>query len=376
MRPFYKCILFSFAFFSIAVNAQNDKKYSGLWSEKQSGSTRKNLKDSVKTVYFKIKPKQGLTEKKRDRFIIYNDIRDYRYLEIDKQGRIKTEFWDSGSAEEVYLAAIDHQRTYDYTYDEKDWSQKSRCQTVLKPYYPVRSNNLLVKLNRVMAINADNVFGDADKVWKNNWEDVYLYIYDKQGRITEEREFNVIRGKAMLNKNRSEKDLFTRKIFTYNSKGQVVSQKIIPGSYGKDMSYTDLGTESGFCEDLQLKYAYDQLGRITQVIMYGCGEIVAQEDYVYHPTKDYVEKVKCYVTGPGSIANANEKFEKTYNEQGDIVKKQFIPGLGGLGLYGETRYYTYEYDSHNNWIKCNMFLEGNQKGEPTLVAERKIEYYN
>ncbi|HSD06442.1 hypothetical protein [Flavobacterium sp.] len=376
MRPFYKYLFCFFAFFSIDINAQNDKKYSGLWSEKQSASTRKNLKDSVKTVYFKIKPKQGLTEKKIGRFIIHNDIRDYRYLEVDKQGRIISEYWDSGSAEEVYLSTIDHQRTYDYTYDEKDWSQKSRCKTALKPYYPVRTNNLLVKLNRVVAINADNVFGDADKVWKNNWEDVYLYIYDKQGRITEEREFNVIRGKAMLNKNRSEKDLFTRKIFAYNSKGQVVNQKIIPGSYGKDMSYTDLGTECGFCDDLQLKYAYDQQGRIIQVIMYSCGEIVAQEDYVYHPTKDYVEMVKCYVSGPGSIANANEKFEKTYNEQGDIIKKEFIPGLGGLGLYGETRYYNYEYDSHNNWIKCNMFLEGKQEGEPTLVAERKIEYYN
>jgi hypothetical protein len=204
-----------------------------------------------------------------------------------------------------------------------------------------------------------------------------IYIYDKQARITEEKEFHVIRvGKATLNKNRNEKDLFTRKIFAYNAKGQVVNQKIMPGLYGKDMSYTDLGTECGFCDDLQLKYAYDQLGRITQVIMYGCGEIVAQEDYVYHPTKDYVEKVKCYVTGPGSIANANEKFEKTYNEQGDIVKKEFIPGLGGLGLYGETRYYTYEYDSHNNWIKCNMYLEGTKEGEPSLVAERKIEYYN
>jgi hypothetical protein len=376
MKSFFKSFFIVAVFFSIAVNAQNDKKYSGLWSEKNSANTRKNLKDSVKTVYFKIKPRQGLTKKKIDRFIIENDIRDYIYLDIDKQGRIKTEYWDSGSNEDVYLSTIDHQRTYDYTYDEKDWSQKSRCKTALKPYYPVRNNNLLVKLNRVMAINADNVFGDADKVWKNNWDDVYLYIYDKQGRITEEREFNVIRSKGMLNKNRSEKDLFTRKIFAYNAKGQVVNQKIIPGLYGKDMSYTDLGTECGFCDDLQLKYAYDQLGRITQVIMYGCGEIVAQEDYVYHPTKDYVEKVKCYVTGPGSIANANEKFEKTYNEQGDIVKKEFIPGLGGLGLYGETRYYTYEYDSHNNWIKCNMFLEGNQEGEPTLVAERKIEYYN
>jgi len=383
MKLFYKCLFCFIVSFSIAVNAQNDKKYSGLWSEKNSASTRKNLKDSVKTIYFKIKPKQGLTKKQIGHFIIYNDIRDYIYLDIDKQSRIKSEYWDSGMQQTEYLTTYDSQKpwvTNDYVYDEKDWSQKSRCKTALKPYYPVRNNNLLVKLNRTTIPNDDNVFDEADgKIWKDYREDIYIYIYDKQGRITEEREFYVHRsGKATLNKNRNEKDLITRKIFTYNTKGQIVNQKIIPGLKGERIgSYTDLGTECGFCDDLQLKYAYDQQGRITQVIMYGCEEIVAQEDYVYHPTKDYVEKVKCYVTGPGSIANANKKFEKTYNEQGDIVKKEFIPSLGGrLGLYGETRYYTYEYDSHNNWIKCNMFLEGTQVGEPTLVAERKIEYYN
>lgn len=182
MRLFYKYLLCFIAFFSIAVNAQNDKKYSGLWSEKQSGSTRKNLKDSVKTVYFKIKPRQGLTKKKIDRFIIDNDIRDYRYLDIDKQGRIKTEYWDSGSNEDVYLSTINHRRifgTYDYAYDEKDWNQKSRCKTALKSYYPVRNNNLLVKLNRVKVPNEDDVYEDDGKVWKDYTE--YIYMINKLG---------------------------------------------------------------------------------------------------------------------------------------------------------------------------------------------------
>lgn len=180
MKSFFKSLFFVVLFFSIAVNAQNDKKYSGLWSEKNSASTRKNLKDSVKAVYFKIKPKQGLTKKQIGHFIIYNDIRDYIYLDIDKQGRIKSEYWDSGLQQTEYLTTYDSQKpwvTKDYIYDEKDWSQKSRCKTALKPYYPVRTNNLLVKLNRTTIPNDDNVFDEADgKIWKDYDEDIYIYI--------------------------------------------------------------------------------------------------------------------------------------------------------------------------------------------------------
>jgi hypothetical protein len=40
------------------------------------------------------------------------------------------------------------------------------------------------------------------------------------------------------------------------------------------------------------------------------------------------------------------------------------------------RYYDYDYDKHNNWIRCRMFLEGNHEGEPSIILEREIEYYN
>lgn len=193
----------------------------------------------------------------------------------------------------------------------------------------------------------------------------------------EEREYTLQRfGKATLNKKYIEEDLFKRKLFTYNDKGQVVNQKIMAGLWGKKMAYTDMGSECGFCDDLQLKYAYDQIGRIIQVIIYGCGKIVVQEDYIYHPTKDYVEKVKFYVTGPREMSNPTKRFVMTYNEQGDIIKKEYVPDYPEQRFKEKTRYYTYEYDSHNNWIKCNMYLEGTKEGEPTLVGERKIEYYN
>ena len=37
--------------------------------------------------------------------------------------------------------------------------------------------------------------------------------------------------------------------------------------------------------------------------------------------------------------------------------------------------YNYDYDSHNNWIKCRMYLQEN-KEEPTIIAERVIEYFD
>jgi hypothetical protein len=57
--------------------------------------------------------------------------------------------------------------------------------------------------------------------------------------------------------------------------------------------------------------------------MYGCGKIIDREEYSYHPTKDYVDLVKYYVTGPGEMLTKD--FIKRFNEQGDIIEKEFIP---------------------------------------------------
>ncbi|UWY30317.1 hypothetical protein N4T20_10355 [Flavobacterium sp. TR2] len=375
-------ILFTFLFFvlsfAINLNAQNNGKYIGLWMEKSSIYSGKNLNDSVKTVYFKLnKPKQSLSDSDKDYFILYNDIRNFIYLNIDNYGRIKSELGQGGLTGDAYLSNIDYKKTNDYIYDDKDWIAKSNYKTTLKQYFPVSNNNLLLKLNRSEVEKKTIKIGG--KIWHQFSKYVYVYTFDEFGKVKEEQEFLIHRtGELIIDTIQKKEDLFSRKIFTYNAKGQVANQKIIAGTYAKQKgrSYSDLGTEISFCNDLQLKYFYDQSGRIIQVVMYGCGEVAAKEEYTYHPTKDYVEKVKCFVTGPGEISNPTKKFIKTYNEEGDIIKKEFVPDNPEQNLKVKTRYYTYQYDSHNNWIKCNMFLEGTPDGEPTLVAERKIEYYN
>lgn len=372
MKSFLNFSLLATVLFSINIYAQSEKKNSWL----ETFSKVYNLKDSIKTVYCRFsKPKQTLSESERANVIISNGISVSPYIEVDKHNRLKAEI--TSIPGNNYFTQIDYSRADKYLYDDKDWDKKKEHTTTLKWYYPVMNQNLLVKLNQIEVPSKDEVLEEDGKIWPDFDEDVYMYIYDKQGRIIEEKEYKVVRlGKETLYKKYKKEDLLTRKLFTYNDKEQVVNQKIISGPYAEGLSYTDMGTECPFCEDLQLQYEYDQLGRITQVTMYGCGKIVAKQEYIYNPTKDYVETVKYYVTGPGEISNPTKNYVKTFNEQGDMIKKEFIPNYPKQHIKVKEYYYSYEYDSHNNWIKCNIYMEGTKDGEPSLVAERKIEYYN
>jgi hypothetical protein len=68
---------------------------------------------------------------------------------------------------------------------------------------------------------------------------------------------------------------------------------------------------------------------------------------------------------------------KKFNQYGDVVETNYIPDYEGQSdPKMRPHYYTYEYDKHNNWIKCYMYLEGTKEGEPTMIAERQIEYYH
>lgn len=367
-------LLLNILLFPINVKAQSKREYSSLLSEKRNDYTGQNLKDSVKIVFSKMDVvKQNLTETEKSDFLRNNDIHGYKYIYFDKLGRIKEKL--GASLSKNYVTNFDKKKIKSYEYNENDWIEKNKHKISLKQYIPIHNHNLLQKLNKVNVPKDTVIIGD--KIWQEYDVDVYNYIYDKQGRIQEEESFCVYRSAPVINdKEPNDGDLSTRKLFIYNKDGLVISQKIIRGSFSKNIPYTDMGTESPFCNDLQLQYKYDKQGRIIQTTMYGCEKTVAQEDYFYHPTKDYVEKVKCFVTGPGEISNPTKNFIKTYNKQGDIIKKEFVPNNPEQNLKVKTRYYTYEYDSHNNWVKCNIFLEGTPDGEPTLVAERKIEYYN
>lgn len=383
MKSFLKSLLLSTLFFSIVTNAQSIKKYSMLYSEKRE----MNLKDSVKSVtayYSKIKESLPRSVK-GDITVFHGAWIVYRYLELDKNGHsvinIPCNILYYIDSKPFDLKDINvHYKDY----DTKDLEKKSNYKTVTKRYFPVEDYDLLVKPN-LNSYYWDEEFDSTgiNRIkQKNLSQDIYTYKLDEKGRIKEQLEYILFPSDSIPIKNYSKENLSSRMLFFYNEKDQVINQKPMPGYTNPDEvsvntpSFGALGTESGFCNDLQLKYKYDTQGRMIQALFYGHGQTIAKEDYIYHPTKDYTQKVKCYVTGPGGDINPTKNFIKTYNEQGDIIEKEFIPDYPEQNIYARIKYYSYEYDNHKNWIKCNMYLEGTKEGEPSLVAERKIEYYN
>ena len=365
-------LTFNLIFFSFTTSiAQSNKKYDNLFYEKYNAISNQNLKDSVKSVHLKIsKPKEDMPEYKKTDAIFSNGIRGSVYFYFDKFQRLQKR---SGVVfPRLNYLEDDSKTEYEYEYNETNWVEKKELRSTLKKYYPVMDYNLLIKLNQIRIPKEDG------RTWPHYREDKFEYEIDDAGRIINEKEYFVYRtGKETKNKKANDNDLINQKTFIYNEKGQVVNQKITVGLYAQNkMAYHFLGTECSYCKDLQLQYEYDSKSRITKIIMFGCGKVVAQQDYSYNSIKDYVETVKYYVTGNGEIANPTKNFVKTFNEQGDIIKREYIPDYPNQVIIQKISYYTYECDSHNNWIKCNIFLEGTPDGEPTLVAERKIEYYN
>lgn len=337
----------------------------------------------VKTRYVSIK--ESLTKTIKQSSMISNDARNNNYLEFYENGLIKTYY---GNIPLFEFEKIDSLKLEIIQYDNKDILQKSKYKPLINKPNRFLPDQLFGAFNMyIYSYEFGPIIYGKEHLGISQFN--YIYKTDKNNRISESFEYwpydenrDTLRIKEIR-----DKDLAWRIKYLFNDKNQLISQKIIPGdnALGKNTGYGDidgmvvpyhaLGTESDFPPDLQLKYKYDSKGRVIQAIFWGNNEIIASQDFEYHSIKGYVQKVKCYVTGPGEIANPTNRYIKTFNENGDIIEKEFILNFPEQMISPMKKFYEYNYDSHNNWIKCSMFLEGTKEGEPTLTAERKIEYY-
>ena len=341
----------------------------------------KNKVKSVKTRYVSIK--DSLPKTIKNIVTISNDARNNNYLEFYENGLLKIQY---GNIPLFEFDEIDSMKLEIIKYDKEDILKKSKYKPILNQVNTFLPIQLFFDTYRYSYEFGPIIYGveHLGMVQTN-----YIYKTDKNNQITESSEYwpyNENRDTVRIKEIR-EKDLVWRLKYFYDKKGHIISQKIISGdkALGKDTSLNDisamvlpynaLGTESVILPDLQLKYKYDNKGRVLQAVFWGNNRIIASEDYEYHPTKEYIQKIKYFVTGAGEIANPTNRYVKTFNENGDIIEKEFILNFPEQKISPMKRFYYYEYDSCNNWIKCNMYFEDTKEGEPTLVAERKIEYY-
>ncbi|MDV6169325.1 hypothetical protein R1T16_12890 [Flavobacterium sp. DG1-102-2] len=339
-----------------------------MFKDKQSRHWGLNLKDSVKCVRFMYtKYKEGLNSLDKSRIYLSNDIRTNFYLEFTERGNL--------SASKIFMKTIDEivhrDSIYQYVYDNKDIEEKSKYLVKnIHPVFPVYFDGL-IKLNFIQHAKLEGTTSQT----------VYNYVVEN-GMIKEEKEYFVDVIDRTFDDRLDESELVNKIIYSYDKNGNLSSRKIFAGKFGEAIGNLPMmETEVPYCDDTEVRYTYDNQNRITKVVLYGCKTIVSSEEYTYHSSKNYITTLKRYIAEPLLSRYPSRNMIAEYNEYGDITHMHFIvendtsPPRKKIGLEPVDRYYEYDYDSHNNWIRCRLYLMG-EKDEPTIIAERKIEYYN
>lgn len=336
------------------------------YKDKESRQSGLNLKDSVKSVRFSYtKYKDDLSPMDKSRVYLTNDIRTDFYLEFTKEGNI--------AAKTMFLKEMDQIINRDSldTYIYNDETNRTG------PKYIACSPHILPAYY-------DGVLKpDVIKFSKFQYKHLQTFFrYEiKKDKIIEERKYSNSTSDSIFRDESDESQLVYKMLYVYN-KNTLSEQKIIYGQKGKRIgSIAIMGTQAPYCDDTALQYSYDAKGRITKAVVISCKEIVASEEYVYHSSKNYITTLKRYIAEPSLSSYPSKNMLAEYNEYGDITHMHFIvendtsPPQKKIGIEPVDRYYEYDYDSHNNWIRCRLYLMG-EKDEPTVIAERKIEYYN
>lgn len=371
---------------------EKDEKYSGVFLDKNQW----NLKGPVHKSYFRYSSLKDSLPKifKKERFLVMNDYRGKRpnYLEFNRDGLQIVQ------KEKDFFYPFD---SIDYNYgiitlfqpEIKDYNKKKQYRSILDPLMPTYSSELFIHINRDWN---QYLYMDRNNLEETNrlFKDIYIYFYDKKGRVIKKDEYAVLSTRFDEKKNYkyTKDDLFITVLYKYDAKNRVIEQRVIGGNMAKKDSplpFEFLDTHAYLVdEEVKISYKYDNKNRLTQIKFFGEGMLLGEENYTYHPTKGYLMTKLKMVEGTAAFVNENQRFILTYNEYGDIIKRENLPDFPEQvftnNVYEQPfktsitkfRYYTYEYDKYNNWIKCYMFLEGTPDRKPSLIAERKIEYYN
>lgn len=343
------------------------KMQSALLIDKQSRDYGYNLNDSVKSVrFFYTYFKEDLPEYEKSHFYLKNDVRTSFYSEFNKMGHLTSDllfFKDSINQE------IDRNKLSRYRYDYTDLAVKRNYRTRQQKY---PSYTDFVRLDNIYL--ASNTFDD-------NIYNKYKYVV-KESRIIEEKTYlGFTSGKDTISDNMTSLELIQSKKYFYDKKGNLIKQELFPGKDKHFNTVNMMDTETSYCKDTHVAYSYDTKNRLIKVVLTSCGDVVSSEEYTYHKIKGYITTIKKHILNPTYSSYPVNNMVATYNEQGDITEMHFIlegdsnPSRKRIGLDAVHRYYEYEYDKHNNWIKCKLYLLGT-RDQPTAIAERRIEYYN
>jgi hypothetical protein len=308
-------------------------------------------------------------------------IENYRTIEDVEHIKSKTKF----DCDEYKCV-----KNINFIYDSEDFAVKSKYKVknnIVYPAYDGRTislNNYIVSpipdpsLNRryIEKIKYDYVFNSNGR---KDCESLFFYFHEGtyDDSITDLKKKVDSVSNSGIEKEIGHLDFYNE----YDKNNNLISQQsaVIEGpnrNFGSQYPLLD----GNFSPNEKILYTYDNLDRLIELKIdykdYSEAFNYLTETYTYHPTLNYISKVKRYTCNifPNSKRNLTEL---SYNSLGDVIEVNYNNKDGNFDKFlPKKQYYEYEYDKHNNWTKCTIFMEGTKDIAPNLVINRVIEYFN
>ncbi|KQM34724.1 hypothetical protein [Chryseobacterium sp. Leaf201] len=350
---------------------------SALLNLKQNRSENVNLHGPIKSAYWyytyvsdTLETSIPIEDAKGEIMYFNRNIGGAIFTSFDNKGRLIKRIQDYGNSMDLKKNPLLEKYATTYLYEDRDLQQKENIRLLSYPKYPVFNDYQLVKQN----------FLYKDNRSQNNYKSLfgYTYLLDDKKRIKQEKFYLTSESDKFIIK---EEDLITKTDFIYNNKGNLIKQTIKPGAFGKEMPFTAMDTESSYCTDLHFSYDYDELGRITKMIFFGCGNSIQTESYSYDTNENTISKNEInFNSSLRSKVYITKKTIMYYDKFGNIIHKQYVTDSPTQKLIGfmyqlpEHTYYKYKYDQYNNWYQCDIYMKG-ESGPITATIKRELEYY-
>ncbi|QIE58695.1 hypothetical protein G5B37_03695 [Rasiella rasia] len=253
-----------------------------------------------------------------------------------------------------------------YIYDIEDYKIKIGLRQLGVPKFPIE-HPYGIQVNYLSIYTPTN---DTTQV-------KFDYVVDKKKII---REDIYVHEDSLTDLLRQGNNTFEKRIFSYDEKDRIIKMQFLPDEYLKDDGFmykmqnrmvNDIALPAG--ETNLYTYTYDENDRITQTVLTINDFKVFQEDYAYDNQSDLPFKVNRFTLSTVK-RYPTKNMELYYDDWGNLTQRIDIDDNGKPVRW---RYYDYEYDSHNNWVRLDMFMEGTKEKseEPTLTVFRDIKYF-
>ncbi|WP_179007936.1 hypothetical protein [Winogradskyella forsetii] len=287
-------------------------------------------------------------------------------IKFDTLGRQIRKWSSVDSVDQVFYDT----RAGVYFYDEHDFESKKKYVREKHPRYTYNPNILKLNQKYYSTINLIDRKDSSDL--RRYYE--YKYVFDREGKV--KTEYKLQYYDKDVDGNPEVRDSAYAVAYSYNKKDQLIEKRFnfISDRY-RDPISIDHNYDAYRRFKTVEKYTYNNKDLLSTVKLYYDDQVFFSEEYTYNNNGQLTKMRRIKMSDFMSI-NKNIKPHKElfFNDKGDVSK--IIAYSDDFKIPFATYLYVYkDYDAYGNWLYCELYLDGEIKKTPTMIAKRIIEYY-